>query len=96
MNNIKKILLPVDGSENSKRAMEQAKNLSTIMDAEIVLLYVTGMIPNFIIGTPLEDIHEKGIDSLLTKPFSGDEIEETINNVINSKCLKNSAEGTSI
>jgi len=44
----------------------------------------------------LEDIHGKGIDSLLTKPFSGEEIEETINKVINSKYMKNSAAGTSI
>lgn len=55
MNNIKKILLPVDGSENSKRAMEQAKNLSKIMGAEIVLLYVTGAIPHFVQGTALKE-----------------------------------------
>ena len=35
----------------------------------------------------LEDIREKGIDSLLTKPFSGDEIEETIISLINSKSI---------
>jgi nucleotide-binding universal stress UspA family protein len=55
MDKIKKILLPVDGSENSRRAMEQAKNLSVIMGAEIVLLYVTGAIPHFIKGTPLAE-----------------------------------------
>lgn len=44
----------------------------------------------------LQDIHEKGIDSLLTKPFSGDEIEDTINRVISTKCLKNSVGGTFI
>lgn len=53
MDKIKKILLPVDGSKNSRRAMEQAKSLSAIMGAEIVLLYVTGAIPHFIKGTPL-------------------------------------------
>ena len=55
MDKIKKVLLPVDGSENSRRAMEQAKNLSVIMGAEIVLLYVTGPIPHFIKGTPLDE-----------------------------------------
>jgi len=55
MDKIKKILLPVDGSENSRRAMEQAKNLSVIMGTEIVLLYVTGAIPHFIKGTPLAE-----------------------------------------
>ena len=54
MGKIKKILLPVDGSENSRRALEQAKNLSVIMGAEIVLLYVTGAIPHLIKGTPLD------------------------------------------
>lgn len=55
MDKIKKVLLPVDGSKNSRRAMEQAKNLSVIMGAEIVLLYVTGAIPHFIKGTPLAE-----------------------------------------
>jgi nucleotide-binding universal stress UspA family protein len=55
MDKIKNVLLPVDGSENSRRAMEQAKNLSVIMGAEIVLLYVTGAIPHFIKGTPLDE-----------------------------------------
>ena len=53
MDKIKKVLLPVDGSQNSRRAMEQAKSFSAIMGAEIVLLYVTGAIPHFIKGTPL-------------------------------------------
>lgn len=29
-------------------------------------------------SSTFEDIREQGIDSLLTKPFSGDEVEETI------------------
>lgn len=53
MDKINKILLPVDGSENSRRAMEHANSLSAIMGAEIILLYVTGAIPHFIKGTPL-------------------------------------------
>ncbi len=71
MDKIKKILLPVDDSENSRRAMEQAKNLSVIMGAEIVLLYVTGAIPHFIKGTPLveaeKDQKEEAIQILV--PF---------------------------
>lgn len=51
----KSILLPVDGSKSSKVAMENATNLSTIMDAEILLLYVTGGIPEFIQGTPRKE-----------------------------------------
>ncbi len=58
MDKIKKILLPVDGSENSKRAMEQTKNLSVIMGAEIVLLYVTGPIPHYIKGTALAEVEK--------------------------------------
>lgn len=51
----KKILLPVDGSKSSREAMDNAVNLSTIMGAEILLLYVTGGIPKFIKGKPLEE-----------------------------------------
>jgi len=35
-----------------------------------------------------EDMYETGIDHLLTKPFSGEEIEETIIRLINSKGIK--------
>ncbi|TKB07009.1 universal stress protein [Desulforhopalus sp. IMCC35007] len=49
----KKILLPVDGSKNSIRAMVNGLNLAEIMDSEIVLLYVTGVIPPFIKGQAL-------------------------------------------
>ena len=55
MDKIKKVLLPIDGSKNSRRAMEQAKDLCVLMGAEIVLLYVTGAIPPFIKGTPLAE-----------------------------------------
>lgn len=55
MDKIKKILLPVDGSENSRRAMEQATDFSVMMDAEIVLLYVTSGIPYFITDAPLDE-----------------------------------------
>ena len=51
----KKILLPVDGSECSRRAMNNAVSLSAIMDADIVLLYVTGAIPKIITGKPREE-----------------------------------------
>jgi nucleotide-binding universal stress UspA family protein len=51
----KKILLPVDGSESSKLAKRTAIGLSTTMDAEILLLYVTGAIPTIITGKPREE-----------------------------------------
>ncbi len=51
----KKILLPVDGSDCSKVAMNNATNLAAIMDAEILLLYVTGGIPKFIKGSSLAE-----------------------------------------
>lgn len=51
----KKILLPVDGSKNSRGATDNATNLSKIMGAEILLLYVTGGIPTFIKGKPREE-----------------------------------------
>ena len=55
MDKFKKVLLPVDGSKSSRGAMEQANSLSAIMDAEILLLYVTDAIPQFIKGKPLEE-----------------------------------------
>ncbi len=51
----KKILLPVDGSTSSRRAMDNAVSLSKIMDLEILLLYVTGAIPAVITGRPREE-----------------------------------------
>jgi DNA-binding NtrC family response regulator len=36
-----------------------------------------------------EDIRSKGLDYLLTKPFSGDEVEATIAKLIKSRCIKN-------
>ncbi len=51
----KKILLPVDGSESSKLAKRTAIGLSTAMDAEVLLLYVTGAIPAIITGRPREE-----------------------------------------
>ena len=37
---IRKILVPVDGSKYSKKAIQYASDLSTAFDAEIVLVYV--------------------------------------------------------
>lgn len=51
----KKILLPVDGSESSRRAMDNAASLSATMSSEILLLYVTGAIPKIITGKPREE-----------------------------------------
>ena len=51
----KKVLLPVDGSVSSRRAMDNAVSLSKIMNLEILLLYVTGAIPAVITGKPREE-----------------------------------------
>ena len=51
----KKILLPVDGSESSKLAMKNALGIVEAMKSELVLLYVTGVIPGFITGQPKEE-----------------------------------------
>jgi nucleotide-binding universal stress UspA family protein len=51
----KKILLPVDGSESSKLAMKNALGIVDTMKSELVLLYVTGVIPGFITGQPKEE-----------------------------------------
>jgi nucleotide-binding universal stress UspA family protein len=51
----KKILLPVDGSESSKFAMKNALGIADAMKSEVLLLYVTGVIPVFITGQPKEE-----------------------------------------
>ena len=51
----KKVLLPVDGSISSRRAMDNAVSLAKTMDLEILLLYVTGAIPAVIVGKPREE-----------------------------------------
>lgn len=51
----KKVLLPVDGSVSSRRAMDNAVSLSKTMNLEILLLYVTGAIPAVITGKPREE-----------------------------------------
>jgi len=50
-----KILLPVDGSESSKQAMENALGIVTAMNSKLVLLYITGVIPGFITGQPKKE-----------------------------------------
>lgn len=40
---MKKILVPVDASEYSKKAIEEAKVMARAFDSEIVLLYVVSM-----------------------------------------------------
>lgn len=37
---MKRILIPVDGSENSKKAIEKAKSLAELYDSELTLIYV--------------------------------------------------------
>jgi len=55
MATFKKILLPVDGSESSKLAMQKAIGIVEEMKSELVLLYVTGVIPGFITGQPKDE-----------------------------------------
>ena len=55
MTTFKKILLPVDGSESSKLAMQKAIGIVEAMKSELVLLYVTGVIPGFITGQPKDE-----------------------------------------
>lgn len=55
MKGFKKILLPVDGSASSKLAKRKAMEIATSMGAEILLTYITGPIPAFIRGQPLEE-----------------------------------------
>ena len=55
MATFKKILLPVDGSESSKLAMQKAIGIVEAMKSELVLLYVTGVIPGFITGQPKDE-----------------------------------------
>ncbi|MCP4342189.1 MAG: universal stress protein [Desulfobulbaceae bacterium] len=55
MATFKKILLPVDGSESSKLAMQKALGIVEAMKSELVLLYVTGVIPGFITGQPKDE-----------------------------------------
>lgn len=50
-----KILLPVDGSESSKQAMNNALGIVSAMKSKLVLLYVTGVIPGFITGQPKQE-----------------------------------------
>lgn len=49
------ILLPVDGSESSKKAMDNALGIVNAMKSKVVLLYVTGVIPGFITGQPKQE-----------------------------------------
>lgn len=51
----KKILLPVDGSKNSRLAKQNAIGLATAMESEILLVYITGAIPAIITGKPREE-----------------------------------------
>lgn len=46
----KKILVPLDGSDLAKKALEQAENLAKIFDSEIILFQVVPFMP--IYGSP--------------------------------------------
>ena len=57
---LSKILVPVDGSENSFRALEQAIFLATkIQEAQIIVLYIIEDLPSLYIYSPkiIEKLH---------------------------------------
>lgn len=45
-------------------------------------------------NTTFENIREKGIDYLLTKPFSGDEVEAAVTGLIKARRIKNGSNNT--
>jgi nucleotide-binding universal stress UspA family protein len=51
----RKILLPVDGSKNSRLAKQNAISLATALESEILLVYITGALPAIITGKPREE-----------------------------------------
>lgn len=77
----KKILLPVDGSESSRLAKKNAIGLSTHMDAEILLLYVTGAIPAIITGKPRDEAEKSQREEadLVLAPYRKVLIEHKVN-----------------
>jgi nucleotide-binding universal stress UspA family protein len=65
----RKILLPVDGSKSSKLAKRNAIGLAKIMNAAILLVYITGPIPAVIKGQAKEEAikaQKEEADLLLT------------------------------
>ena len=81
MKRFKKILLPVDGSKSSKLAKQNAIGLASAMEAEILLVYITGGIPAIISGKPLEEAmkaqHEEA--ELVLAPYREFLVEHRIN-----------------
>jgi nucleotide-binding universal stress UspA family protein len=51
---MKKILIPIDGSEFSERALEKAKEIATLCGSDIVLLNVKDRQVPFDVGTIME------------------------------------------
>ena len=69
--NVKKILLPVDGSEHSMRSAKYAAEIAKPAEAEVVLLTCYNTVPLGIEGGALADVGEtlaKGADKTLD-PF---------------------------
>ena len=88
MKKFTKILLPVDGSKTSRTAKEHAIALATAMEAEIVLVYITGLIPAIITGKPREEAvnaQKEEADTVL-KPYRNylNDHRITYNEVISS------------
>jgi nucleotide-binding universal stress UspA family protein len=77
----KKILLPVDGSESSKLAMKNALGIVDTMKSELVLLYVTGVIPGFITGHPKEEALQSQMEEAnqILAPYREFLIEHRVN-----------------
>lgn len=60
---IKKILVPVDGSEHSMRSSGYALDLARLVDAEIILIYCHKPFP-VILGEPY---YQRAVDDLMQK-----------------------------
>src|SRR5665647_3103768 len=81
---MKKILIPVDSSEYSKRAVEQGKAMATKFGSDVVLLYVVGRsvdsprftsVPNVkSVADPVVEHEKQGAEKMLkeNKEYFGD------------------------
>lgn len=81
MKTFDKILLPVDGSKTSLTAKEHAIALATAMEADIVLVYITGLIPAIITGKPREEAEKAQKDEADTvlAPYRDYLVEHKVN-----------------
>lgn len=78
---MKKILIPIDGSEFSDRALEKGKEIAKAMGSEVILLHVVFVdVPNYVdfamtaaVGATLDSIREAAEKSAQTILENGKE-----------------------